>query len=178
MKLAYNEIMRILNLIRHAKSSHDLDLEDDFDRPLTDRGRADAKSLDDHLNAYNFPKHTIICSNSIRTRETYNCLECSLNSNSDVFYLDELYLANYREIIKLIKVYKKSNMLTVIGHNTGISDLLSFILGDFKLPDMATSSIAQIEVPKKNTLIEEGSGKVVLYLRSKENKIKNLLKAT
>ena len=96
MKLAYNEIMRILNLIRHAKSSHDLDLEDDFDRPLTDRGRADAKSLDDHLNAYNFPKHTIICSNSIRTRETYNCLECSLNSNSDVFYLDELYLANYR----------------------------------------------------------------------------------
>ena len=43
---------------------------------------------------------------------------------------------------------------------------------------MATSSIAQIEVPKKNTLIEEGSGKVVLYLRSKENKIKNLLKET
>ena len=167
--------MKILNLVRHSKSSYDLNIEDDFDRPLSEKGRVDASNLNDHLKEYNFPRHTIICSTSIRTRETYNFLEYSLNSNSKVFFLNELYLANYMEIIKLIRVYSKNNMLTVIGHNTGVSDLLSLIIGNFKIIDMPTSSIAQLKITSKDSIINEKSGEINFYLKSEENKIIDLV---
>ena len=31
--------MKILNLVRHSKSSYDLNIEDDFDRPLSEKGK-------------------------------------------------------------------------------------------------------------------------------------------
>ena len=79
------------------------------------------------------------------------------------------------EIIKLIRIYSKNNMLTVIGHNTGVSDLLSLIIGDFKIIDMPTSSIAQLKITSKDSIINEKSGEINFYLKSEENKIIDLV---
>ena len=35
-------------------------------------------------------------------------------------------------------------MITIIGHNPGLSDILSFFTGKYDIPDLKTSSVAQI----------------------------------
>ena len=67
-------------------------------------------------------------------------------------------------------------MLTIVGHNPGVSDLLSYLSGNFSLDDMPTSSMAQLEFSKRNkTGLHESSAKINFYIQSKDNSIINLL---
>ena len=53
------------------------------------------------------------------------------------------------EIIKELNLEEKLSMVTIVGHNPGLSDLLVFFSGRFGLQDMPTSSIAQLEFTEK-----------------------------
>ena len=71
-------------------------------------------------------------------------VEFSLNEKSRIIFTDDLYLANVRTIYELIIKESKSYMITIIGHNPGLSDILSFFTGKYDIPDLKTSSVAQI----------------------------------
>ena len=85
-------------------------------------------------------------------------------------------MATFRKLIDIIdSEAKNSNMITIIGHNPGLSDLLSFTTGNYDLNDMPTSSIAQIEFYNRN--IEgsyESSAKLNFFYTSKNSEIINL----
>ena len=168
--------MKILNIIRHAKSAKDDSSKDDIRRPITKIGKANADFLNNYLVRYNFKKHKILCSTSLRTRQTLQCLSRSLNNESEIIYSYDLYLANFKKVIKEIFPESKTNTITIIGHNPGVSDLLSYLSGNFYLHDMPTSSIAQLEFLRKDRQdLHESSAKINFYIQSEDNSIINLL---
>ena len=67
-------------------------------------------------------------------------------------------------------------MVTIVGHNPGLSDLLVFFSGRFGLQDMPTSSIAQLEfTEKRRKNLSESSAKINFFVQSKDRTIINLL---
>ncbi len=168
--------MKVLNLIRHGKASHDASIDNDFKRPLNEKGESNSSFLNEHLAQYNFNRHKILCSTALRTKETLNCLKDALNLNSKIIYTNDLYLANFREIIKELNLEEELSMVTIVGHNPGLSDLLVFFSGRFGLQDMPTSSIAQLEfTEKRKKNLSESSAKINFFVQSKDGTIINLL---
>tara|TARA_B100001175_G_scaffold297592_1_gene287462 strand:- start:329 stop:835 length:507 start_codon:yes stop_codon:yes gene_type:complete len=168
--------MKFLNIIRHAKAEQVLAEKKDFLRCLSKRGINDIKNLDNYLLQFNFKKHKIICSTSIRTKETLSFLKNSLNPDSKIIYSFDLYLATFKKLLNIVESESKNtNMITLIGHNPGLSDLLSYLVGNYDINDMGTSSFVSLTFDKsKKADSYEGSAKIESFIQSKNDSIINL----
>jgi phosphohistidine phosphatase len=168
--------MKILNLIRHAEAETGLSSKEDFFRSLTDSGIDDIKSLDNYLVHDNFSRHKIICSTSVRTRETLENLKKSLNPDSSVIYSPDLYLGTFKKLLNTVNLESQNTrMITLIGHNPGLSDLISYLVGDYEINDMGTSSFISLSFDKTiKSSSYEGSAKIERFIQSKNNSIINL----
>ena len=168
--------MKFLNIIRHAKAEQVLAEKKDFLRCLSKRGINDIKNLDNYLLQFNFKNHKIICSTSIRTKETLSFLKNSLNPDSKIIYSFDLYLATFKKLLNIIESESKNtNMITLIGHNPGLSDLLSYLVGNYDINDMGTSSFVSLTFDKsKKADSYEGSAKIESFIQSKNDSIINL----
>lgn len=62
--------MKLLFLIRHAKSSWDDPAQPDKDRPLNDRGRCDAPKIGERLAKRDLKPDLILSSPAVRALET------------------------------------------------------------------------------------------------------------
>lgn len=110
---------RRLYLLRHAKSSwDDLSLAD-HDRPLAGRGRRAASAMADHLAVPDL----VLCSTSVRTRQTYARLQPVL-ADAPVRYERDVYAASADTLLALLRgVTDELGSVLVIGHNPGMEEL-------------------------------------------------------
>ena len=115
-------------LLRHAESPMN-PLIDDHSRPLSDTGKEDASTLAKYIRDNKIRFDLTLCSTSDRTRETLTIIKGhSTDSFHDINYLDELYNASKKTILEVIKRYNVQSIL-VVGHNPGISTLISDFAG-------------------------------------------------
>jgi phosphohistidine phosphatase len=114
---------RILQLLRHAKSSwREAGLED-RDRPLNARGHRAARLLAVHLARQPAPD-LVLCSSALRTRETLEHILRAYHPKPPVSIEDALYLATARALVARIEaVDDEVATLLVIGHNPGLHEL-------------------------------------------------------
>ena len=111
--------MKTLILVRHAESSSAIGNQSDFDRTLSEKGKLQAKEMQQHLQR--FSSLLVLCSDSQRTRQTAaHLLE---NISHSIQYLPELYNASALTIQQIIEKHADSSPLMVIAHNPGISQL-------------------------------------------------------
>ena len=165
--------MKFLNIIRHGEAENTL-MKNDFDRELTSNSHEDLKGLNKFLFQFLFKKHKILCSSAKRTIQTYDNLKYSLNEDSKLILTDDLYLANLKTINSLLLEQNKSRMITIIGHNPGVSDLISFFTGNYEIPDLDTSSVAQLYFDNERK-IGEGEGSIKFIIQSSNNNIKSVI---
>lgn len=115
--------MRQLFLLRHAKSSWDNNVPDDFDRPLNGRGRRNAQALSTHLAHGHVRPALVLCSAAKRTSETYDILEPALEGVPVAFESD-LYEATKHDLMtRLRRLDDHLSSVLVIGHNPGLERL-------------------------------------------------------
>lgn len=166
--------MKFLNIVRHSES--EINTKDDFLRTLNNQGIKDAINLDNYLIQYNFKKHKIICSTSKRTKETLGYLQNSLNPESKVIYSQDAYLGTFKKLLKQVTLEaKNTRMITLIGHNPGLSDLLSYLIGDYDINDLGTTSIASLSFNNQGeNIIYEGTAELDFFVQSKNNIIIDL----
>ena len=121
-----------LFILRHGESSPG---SPDFDRPLTDQGRLDIErfgiklaELEPELASN---KIILLSSPSKRTKETTQLLLSGLhNLNISVNYIEDGYLADPATWIKNIEnTPSETPTCIVVGHNPGISDLITILSG-------------------------------------------------
>ncbi|SLN61780.1 Histidine phosphatase superfamily (branch 1) [Roseovarius albus] len=105
-----------LILMRHAKSSWDNALLDDFARALNGRGRTSAKALGDWIRQKSYLPDQVLCSSAARTRETF----AGLKVMADTAFVDTLYHASADQMMRTLQRATGSAVL-MIGHNPGIS---------------------------------------------------------
>jgi phosphohistidine phosphatase len=134
---------RTLVLLRHAKAQAPGELPD-VDRPLTERGRADAGAAGTWLAAEGLHPRLVICSPAVRTRQTWHAVAIAMAGADphvaapEVHYERKLYDGGRTELIDLVQAV--SNDITtvlVIGHNPTVSDVSLLLRTDDDRVDAA-----------------------------------------
>jgi phosphohistidine phosphatase len=116
--------VRRLWLLRHAKSSWDHPGLPDSDRPLAARGRRAAELLAAHVAASDVRPAMVLCSSSLRTRQTLAAILPALGDALEIRIERALYGAGPAELLeRLRRVPNRASSVMLIGHNPGIQDL-------------------------------------------------------
>jgi phosphohistidine phosphatase len=111
-------VKRLL-LLRHAKAERET--ADDLKRALEKRGETDSVRMGRFLREDVYIPDLILCSSSVRTRETLTRVLPELGVLPTVQYPSELYLAEPEIILSLIRgAPDKSGVLMIVGHNPGL----------------------------------------------------------
>ncbi|QIQ86630.1 histidine phosphatase family protein [Erythrobacter sp.] len=121
--------MKLLGLLRHAKSDWgDANLRD-FDRGLNERGRRGAKAIGAHIRDHGTKWDVLLASPAVRVKET---LADALPQIEPVFDT-RLYLASFETIIETVQGHAaeaaeeeggEPGAVLVSGHNPGLQELI------------------------------------------------------
>jgi phosphohistidine phosphatase len=123
-------VVHTLYLLRHAKSSWSDPTLADHERPLSPRGRRDAKRIADHLLRLGIAPALVLCSTSRRTRETLDLVRPALDA-ATVSLEPELYAASAETLLeRLHAVPEEVSSLMLIAHNPGLEELALLVASD------------------------------------------------
>src|SRR5262245_22810586 len=112
-----------LVLLRHAKADRPASTVD-RDRPLSERGRADAATAGEWLVAHHYAPELVLCSPTKRTRQTWKSVVKALPAKAEVWYEEKLYTANVDDLIDAVsEVDDDVGTVLLIGHNPTVSEL-------------------------------------------------------
>ena len=117
--------MKILYLVRHAKSSwKDPDLAD-HQRPLNKRGKKNAPEMGRRLKKQGAVPDAIVSSDARRAIDTAAAVAAKLGLPADAIHQDEaLYHASPGRILDIIRQFTdKWKRVMVVGHNPGFTEL-------------------------------------------------------
>jgi len=159
--------MKLLTLIRHAKSDWtNADLTD-FDRSLSSRGKENVPFLTEKVfNGGIVPiPELLLSSTSKRTCETISLVQKNLTKNlTEVMLLEELYLASTRLMESAIAGVNDSiDHCAVCAHNPGITDFAN-VLTRANIESVPTFGIVHIELNINSwTEIFAASGTLLAY---------------
>jgi phosphohistidine phosphatase len=110
-----------LILTRHAKSSWDDPNIPDHDRPLNDRGKAAAVDLGDWLASRGYVPQQVLCSDALRTRNTWSGIAPALPGNPILELKPALYNAGPDVMLAVLR-HAREDTVMMIGHNPGIAE--------------------------------------------------------
>lgn len=129
--------MPTLIVLRHAKAATPLGTPD-IERPLAGRGRKDAEKAGDELRAAGLAPDLVLCSPSLRTRQTLD----GLGIDAPVEYEPRVYDNDAEEILDLLRG-QAGDTLLLIGHNPSMHQLVFGLSGgaEARFPTSATAVI-------------------------------------
>lgn len=143
-----------LFLLRHSDAEYISKSGKDFDRKLSQEGE---QKILRYKEKYQHILHVdaVFCSSSLRTRETLRLLNLPINACS---LHDELYTATTYELISFLEAIPTHvNSILLVGHNPGLSDLVSYLIDEQM--DMNPFQLVEIELEILEwNLISKGIG--------------------
>lgn len=147
-----------LYLLRHAHAGNAANWDgDDAERPLSDRGKDQARRLGQLLAARGVVPDTIVSSPKVRARQTANIVGDALGVgvSNDERLAEDFDLAALAGIMAGVG----GTSLMVVGHDPDFSEMLATLVGAAELP-MRKGALARIDLVLP---IGPGSG-VLRYL--------------
>ena len=113
--------MKILGLLRHAKSDWGASDKRDFDRGLNARGRKGARVIGEHIRSHGIRWDRLVASPAERVKLTLGEALPELDPQWD----ERLYLAGTDTIMEVIReAGGDADSLLLSGHNPGLGDML------------------------------------------------------
>ena len=165
--------MLSLYVMRHSKSSWKYGNLNDFQRPLSKKGKSDIQLIIKFLKKKHIKFDIAYVSSSKRTKQTFNILNKKLEIKNKIFF-KKLYLTNYNNILSVIKKTKKKiKNLLIINHEPSCKLLVTKLIQKkyllFKNKKFTTSAIVKINFnEKKWKLIKNYSGKLIFFKTPKK----------
>lgn len=133
-----------LYIFRHGKSDWEARFSSDHERPLAERGEIAAEKMGKHLAMIRQTPQRVLCSTSLRTKQTLSLAKEKGGWKSEVQYCRELYLASAEEAIELIQKQDDAvDKLMVVAHEPMCSSLIAELAmgANVKFP---TASVARL----------------------------------
>jgi phosphohistidine phosphatase len=128
-------IDRTLVLLRHSKAVPPETMPD-LDRPLSDRGRADAAAAGRYLVAQGIEPDLVLCSPSTRTRETWEYAAGAGVIATDIWYDRRIYSAGTDELLDVLHdVPAGARTVILVGHGPGVPWLADELALDGTSPE-------------------------------------------
>ena len=138
--------MRLLLVLRHAKSSWDDSSLDDHERPLNRRGRRDAPRMGDLVREQQLVPDLIVSSDAERARLTAEAVAEAAGYRQRLVMDPRLYLASAGELIAVLQALPSdARTVMIVGHNPGLEELVSRLTG--AQHDLPTGALAAIQLP-------------------------------
>lgn len=116
-----------LILTRHAKSSWDDPMTADHDRPLNERGKSAATDLGNWLASRGYLPDEVLCSDALRTRETWAGISPTLPAAPPLTLKPTLYHAGPDVMLAVLR-HATGDCVMMIGHNPGIAEFANRIV--------------------------------------------------
>ena len=158
-----------LYVLRHAKSSWAVPGAGDFDRELSERGKDDLVLVSDEIMRNGYVPKKILCSPSVRTRQTLDGIADALIPTPEIEFVEKLYSGGLEDYLTVIKAAGTCESLMTIGHNPMSGSLASSLAGGGDLKAMEkiaykypTSAISVLDFDIDNWAdIRRGTGTLV-----------------
>ncbi len=136
--------MKILGLLRHAKSDWDDTNQRDFDRGLNARGRLGAELIGAHIRDHGITWDRVIASPAVRVKLTLN----SALPDVSAIYDQRLYLASFDTIAETIEAHAgngaaEAKTILICGHNPGLQDVLLELVAPGKENDLFREAVVK-----------------------------------
>ncbi|MDH3984528.1 MAG: histidine phosphatase family protein, partial [Gammaproteobacteria bacterium] len=122
--------MKILTIVRHAKSSWKDTSLSDRKRPLNTRGERDAPVMGRRIHEHGIRPSLIITSPAKRAWKTAKIIAREIHYPLEFLQREDgLYLASLNEILDTIVAQDNGfNNLMIVGHNPGLTDFANFLV--------------------------------------------------
>jgi phosphohistidine phosphatase len=167
--------MKILTLLRHAKSGWDDPVRRDFDRPLNPRGRRAAHIVGREMRSLGLAFDRIVASPARRVVETIGEVASSFGPLAPD-YDERVYLASAETLIELVRETPEPvERLLLVGHNPGLEELALFLAcreGPLRAEvavKYPTGTLAEIALPAVHWReVDEGQGTIVRFIRPRD----------
>lgn len=134
--------MKILYLMRHAKSSWNFDGLSDQERPLNNRGRTDAPQMGQALAERNIRLDALVSSPAVRALSTAALVAKELNYPPErIEVIDQIYEADLDRLAEVVQeLPDTAESVLLVGHNPTISDTANHF-SPSPVPEMVTAAI-------------------------------------
>ncbi len=141
--------MRVLFLVRHAKSSRDDPALPDEERPLADRGRQDAQRTGKRLTRLDAKPDLIVSSPALRALTTARLIADEIgHERKDIVVDDRLYASSAGDLLAVIRALDpKRRCVMLVGHNPAFTDLAHQLSSE--ITDMPTCAVAAFRFDTK-----------------------------
>lgn len=118
--------MKTILLMRHAKAGEGKPSQSDFDRSLTDKGTAMARTTGKCLKSLGLKIDRVIASSAVRTQQTAEIVAAEVCPQAPIKLLESLYLAPEELFAQSIRQHpsEDESCALVVGHNPGIAALM------------------------------------------------------
>lgn len=164
--------MKILTIVRHAKSSwKDMSLRD-HDRPLNGRGKRDAPEMGRRIHAHGIRPSLIVSSPAKRAWSTAKAVAEAINYPREFLQKeDALYLASLDTILDVIMAQDNGfNSLMLFGHNPGFTDMANFLVPGLT-NNLPTAGVVSVEIEQDDwNLYERPKTRLVVHDWPKKNR--------
>ncbi len=133
---------RRLLLLRHAKAEHPERISD-HQRPLSLVGRRQSPRVGAALTASGLVPDLVLCSSSLRTRQTWELARTTLDADPRVEFLDEVYDAGVRSLVELLQgLPAEARTVLVVGHEPTMSQTAATLAS----PESDATTLARVRV--------------------------------
>jgi len=166
-----------LYVMRHAKSSWDNLKLTDYNRPLSNRGKKNAKKICEFFVKKQIKFDLVLVSSSKRTKKTLKILQKKLEKPKKIITSKSLYLANENKIsLEIKKIKEDFKKVLLINHEPAVTNLVSYLVKNkennlFKLMKykFPTAAFAKIVFNlDKWSQINDGTGLLKNFIRPKD----------
>ncbi|MGW8268021.1 MAG: SixA phosphatase family protein [Longimicrobiales bacterium] len=164
-------------LLRHAKSSWDQPLLEDFRRPLAPRGRRAAPRVGRYLAREELIPDRVLCSGAARAVETWELVSEALGVAVSTEFREELYHASPRSLMEILRTLPDEvQSILLIGHNPTFETLALRLAGSGNEETLEamrnkfpTAALAILDFGiERWAELEEGGGVLRVFIRPKE----------
>jgi phosphohistidine phosphatase len=170
--------VKLVLLLRHAKSAWSLSGLDDHDRSLNRRGERAAEAMADYI-VRNAPRpDLILCSTATRTRQTLAPLVHLLTVPAPPIALERsLYHASAGALLARLRALKEPfGTVLLIGHNEGIGELAASLAASGRATELAalrtnypTGTLATLRMPADRwSELASGSAELLSFVRPRD----------
>lgn len=163
---------KILYLVRHAKSSDADPTLQDFDRPLNERGFADAPEMGKRLKKLGILPDLIVSSPSKRTTQTIELLSAELGYKFEEIQWDStIYRCSQEALLKAIKNTPNHIASAMfVGHNPSMTQIANLFQTDSVFQEVPTCGVVAIRFETNSWQnISKENAKLIFFERPRRN---------
>ncbi|MGB5720050.1 MAG: histidine phosphatase family protein [Woeseiaceae bacterium] len=157
--------MKILTLVRHAKSSWSDSALSDRMRPLNKRGEHDAPAMGRRIAEHGIRPSLIVTSPANRAWTTAKIIAQEISYPLEFLQReDSLYLASLDEFLDvLVAQDNEFNSMMLVGHNPGMTDFANF-LSPGLTQNLPTAGVVSVEIDQDHwNLYEQPKTRLLVH---------------